>query len=111
MANGLVNASGMGEEILGDLTPLLLDKISPLVTVFKVVGIALLIYIIFLIIKALFRWRTMSKIGKISKNVEQINEKLDLLIKKYKPEEHKEEKKKKEEQEEKKKEKEKKPKK
>jgi len=79
MANGmdLLNMS----ELSGEISEKVISSISPLVTIFKVVGIAVLVYVIFLIIKALFRWRTMSKIGKISKNVEQINRKLDILIK------------------------------
>ena len=79
MANGvgLINMSELSSEV----TKQVVSSISPLVTIFKVVGIAVLVYVIFLILKILFRWRTMSKIGKISRNVEQINEKLDILIK------------------------------
>lgn len=79
MANGvdLVNMT----QLSNDVSERLLTSISPLVTIFKAVGIALLIYVIFLLLKALFRWRTMSKIGKISKNVQQINDKLDVFIK------------------------------
>lgn len=58
----------------------LVDSVSPLVSIFKVVGIALLVYVIFLIIQALFKWRAASKIVKISKNVERIDGKLDILI-------------------------------
>lgn len=58
----------------------LLPSISPLITIFKVVAIVLLFYIIFLILRALFRWKTSLDIGKIAKNVEQINGKLDILI-------------------------------
>lgn len=73
----ILNMSELGREI----SEKLFSSISPLVTIFEVVGIALLVYIIFLVIKALFRWRAVSKIGKIAKSVEQINEKLDVLIK------------------------------
>lgn len=76
----LVNASGIGEGVAEDLLPPILDKISPLVTIFKAVGIALLVYIIFLILKAFFGWRTASKIRKIARSVEQINRKLDVLV-------------------------------
>ncbi len=76
MADELLNITGTADT----LNQALMDSISPLVTVFKFVGIALLVYIIFLILKALFRWKTMSKIAKMAKNVEQINEKMDVLI-------------------------------
>lgn len=78
MANGIINMS----ELSSGIAEKLVASVSPLVTIFKVVGAAVLVYIIFLIIKALFRWRTMSKVGKISKNVVQINDKLDVLIRK-----------------------------
>ena len=58
------------------------SSLGPLITIFKAVGIALLIYLIFLILKALFRWRTMSKVSKISKHVSEINDKLDIIVKK-----------------------------
>lgn len=82
MAEQILNMS----EIIEGLTPMLSDKLSPLVTIFKAVGIALLIYIIFLILKALFSWRASHRLKVIARNVEEINEKLDVLIKK-KPEE------------------------
>lgn len=78
----VVNTSEIGEGIVGELLPPILDKISPLITIFKAVGIAVFVYIIFLIIKAFLGWRTASKIRKIDKNVAEINKKLDLLVKK-----------------------------
>jgi len=85
MVNGvdLTNVS----ELSAEASEYLLDKISPLITIFEIVGIAILVYILFLIIRALFRWKTMSKVRNISKNVSQINKKLDIIIKKLsKPE-------------------------
>jgi len=82
MAEPMLNMS----EIIEGLSPMLSDKLSPLITIFKAVGIVLLVYIIFLILKALFSWRASHRLKIIAKNVEEINEKLDILIKK-KPEE------------------------
>lgn len=76
MANGLINMT----ELVEGLSPALLDKFSPLITIFKAVGILLFVYIIFLILKALFTWKSAYRLKKISKNVEQINEKLDILV-------------------------------
>lgn len=69
-------------EIAGSLNKSLLDAISPLVTIFKIVGIALLVYIIFLILRAFFKWKSAVNISKISKDVEEINKKMSLLIEK-----------------------------
>ncbi len=79
-----INTTELGDEVINKVMPLVLDKLSPLITLFKVVGIAILVYILFLIIKTLFKLRTSFKISKIAKNVEQINKKLDILIKNQK---------------------------
>ncbi len=76
--NSIVNMT----ELTQQLSAYILDKMSPLVTIFKVVGVLILIYVIFLIIRGIFRWKTAYDIGRISRNVEEINEKLDALIKK-----------------------------
>tara|TARA_Y100000310_G_scaffold338341_1_gene427707 strand:+ start:1045 stop:1338 length:294 start_codon:yes stop_codon:yes gene_type:complete len=81
-AGDIVNSTEITSGLWQSLEPLLLDKLSPLITIFKAVGIAILIYVVFLIIRALFRWKMVSKIKKISKDVSEINQKLDLLIKK-----------------------------
>ena len=80
----MVNAGALGNassEIWQALGVVFADKLSPLIIIFKAVGIAILVYIIFLIIRALFRWKSTLDIGKIAKNVEEINEKLDILTK------------------------------
>jgi len=70
------------EDLIEPLREAVFQSLEPLVTIFQIVGIALLFYIIFLIVKALFRWKTMSKIVKMAKNVNQINNKMDVLIEK-----------------------------
>jgi len=77
----LLNMTAIGEVV----TDRLVSSMSPLITIFKAVGIILLIYLIFMLIRALFRWRTSFRIGKIAKNVQQINNKLDILVKRTKP--------------------------
>ncbi len=67
-------------DLLEILEPLIAKQLGPLMTIFKAVGIAVLVYVIFLIIRAIFRWRSTSKIVKISKDVSEINQKLDILI-------------------------------
>lgn len=74
----LSNTTALGNDIAQGL----LDKFAPLVTIFKAIGIALLVYIIFLIIRALFKWKTSLDIGRIAGDVEEINKKMDVLIEK-----------------------------
>lgn len=65
-----------------ELLPGILDKLSPLITIFKALGIVLIVYFIFLILKALFSWKSASRVRRIAKNLEEINEKMDILISK-----------------------------
>ena len=74
--NLTLNAS----EFFESLTPAFIEKISPLITILKAVGIVLLVYILFLIARAVLNLRMNMKISNISKNVEEINKKLDSII-------------------------------
>ena len=78
MADEILNMT----QVTDSLNRTLLSSIEPLVAIFQIVGIALLVYIIFLIIKAMFRWKTMSRIVKMSKSVDSLNKKMDILIEK-----------------------------
>ncbi len=77
-----INASEIGNAILGALPPQILDSVPFLITLLKIVGIAILAYILFLIISVLFRIKESFRMKKILKNVEEINRKLDLIVKK-----------------------------
>ena len=78
MTEELINAS----EVIGGLQSMVSTQISPLITVFKAIGIAILVYILFLVIKGIFSWRAATKLSKISDNVGEINKKLDLIAEK-----------------------------
>ena len=67
--------------------------ISGLVTIGKAVGIAVLVYIIFLIIRSITQILYSRRFGKLTKNVEEINHKMDILISKSGREEAKKKKK------------------
>lgn len=75
---GSVNTTEVGKEAAGALYPVF----SPFVKVLEVIGIVVIVYIIFLIIKAIVQWRHSLRIKSIDKNVEEINNKLDVLIEK-----------------------------
>jgi len=51
----------------------------------KIAGILIIIYVIFIIIKALLSLGKAHRIKKISNNVEEISKKLDILIRNLKP--------------------------
>jgi hypothetical protein len=79
-----INAATTGQEVLNEVfnqtINSVLDKFSPVINLFKVVGVVLLIYILILILKAIINLGTAIRIKKIASNVESINAKLDVLI-------------------------------
>lgn len=76
-------AGGMSvKDIIGALPPELLSKIDFLITIAKAIGIILVIYIILLIIRWISDMLRNRRIKKIYNKVNEIDEKLDLLLKK-----------------------------
>lgn len=53
-----------------------------LIKIFQFTGIAIIIYLIFLIVKGIFQYRYTRRISAIAKNVEEINKKMDLFLEK-----------------------------
>lgn len=87
----VINISGvtkslnpLDSDFLANLPPELMSKITGLITILKVTGIAIIIYIIILIIKWFFNIRRNIRINKIYKKIEIIDKKLDLLLEKKK---------------------------
>lgn len=64
------------------LPPEILDSVGFFLGIGKAIGIAVLVYIIFNIIQSIFQMGQTRSIKKMSKNVEEINNKLNELIKK-----------------------------
>jgi|WetSurMetagenome_2_1015567.scaffolds.fasta_scaffold431554_1 hypothetical protein len=80
-----VNASNLGKEILSSLPPEITNQIGLLINIFAAVSIVFLVYIIFLIIKTFVKWKESSRIKKILINIEEINAKMDLLVRRKVP--------------------------
>lgn len=55
--------------------------LSTMLTLAKTIGVVFLIYLVFLIIKSIVNIRQALRMKLIAKNVEEINKKLDLLVK------------------------------
>ena len=77
MAGEVINST----EILKGIYPIILDKLGPIVTIFKAVSVVFIVYIIYLMIKGILNWRDRNRIKKIEKKVNEIGEKLDKLLK------------------------------
>ena len=74
----VINAS----DIIGVLPAEMLSRLDLLVTIFQAIGIATLIYLMFLIINIVLNIRSKLKIRKILSIVEATDKKIDLLLKK-----------------------------
>ncbi len=93
----LFNASDISKLLWSALPPELSGGLFLLITIGKVIGILVIIYLAFLIIQSLIRIRSAQRVKSIEHNVEEINKNIKLIIEKLegkKKEEKKEEKKK-----------------
>jgi hypothetical protein len=63
--------------------------VTTIVTLGKAIGIAVLVYIIFLIIRSITQILYTRRFAKMTKNVEEINQKMDILISKLNPQKKK----------------------
>ena len=70
--------------LVDQLFPLIMDKLEPIMIVIQAVGVALIVYIIYLIFKAVGNYKHRKRIKKIEKRVNDIDSKLDLLLEKHK---------------------------
>jgi len=74
----LINGTGV------NVTAGLSQVFSPVMGIVKAVGIVLIIYLVFLIVKSITSIKTSLRVKSIAKNVSEINLKLDKLIKEKK---------------------------
>jgi hypothetical protein len=68
-------------EISSILWPVVSDAISPLITLFKIVGVVVLVYLIYVIIKGILNWKRNKRIDITYEKVLEIDRKLDELLK------------------------------
>ena len=78
----IINSSDIGSQILPSVFQELSKSFEPLMGILSAIGIAFVVYLVVLIIKGIMSIRTGMKITKIAQNVEQINEKMNSLVKK-----------------------------
>ncbi|MBT7102021.1 hypothetical protein HN935_00750 [archaeon] len=73
-----MNTSGLVDQVI----PVLMDKLGPFITIFKAVGIVLLVYIIYLLYRGVTRIQDRRRLKRIEKKVLDIDRKLNKLLKK-----------------------------
>ena len=65
------------------LTPALSSVFGPLIPYIQAIGIAVIVYVIFLIIKSFISIRAALRDKKMAKDISEINEKLGLLLERF----------------------------
>ena len=69
-------------EISGEIIGAIIKNLPPAVVQgAKVLGIVVIIYIIFLIIRTIVQIRSGRRIRRMAKDIEEINKKIDILLK------------------------------
>jgi hypothetical protein len=76
-----VNMSDLAKGLVSSLPPAIMDKLGLLITILEVIGALFIIYLVFLIIKSVSAVWVNHRIKEIARNVEEINRKLDSVIK------------------------------
>jgi hypothetical protein len=69
-------------EIIESISSIVLDRISPFMGIFKAVSIVFIVYVGYMIIRWFFRWKDRRRLKRVEKKVDEINGKLDRLLKK-----------------------------
>ena len=80
----IVNSSGIEQNIINILPSSVTDSMPFFIALIKAVGVVFLVYLLFQIISIFLNWRKGHRIKQIVQNLEEINHKLDILIKKGK---------------------------
>lgn len=75
-----LNASTFGEIIWSSMPPQFLENLSFLFTVAKAASILFVVYLVFLIVKAVIQARQALRIKAIEKYLAEISKKLDQLV-------------------------------
>jgi hypothetical protein len=68
-------------ELISVLPPGVAERVGGLITVLKAVGIAFIIYVIYVVIMAVVGFRRSKKLKVIDKKIDSIDKKLDKLLK------------------------------
>ncbi|MFH1521824.1 MAG: hypothetical protein ABIF18_02595 [archaeon] len=71
-------------ELFSMLPPSVIERIEGLTVIFKAVGIAVIVYIVYVLIMGFVNYRKMKKIVNIEKKLVSMDKKLDRLLKKKK---------------------------
>ena len=76
----VINQSEILKGIWASMPPQFSSGIGFLITISKAIGIIFIIYLIFLVIQSIVRIREALRMKSMAKNIEEINQKLTILV-------------------------------
>ncbi len=80
VANVSVNGSDLVSSAFDQILPVILEKLDPLMGLFKAVGVAFIVYVIYLVVKWFFRIRDRQRLKRVEAKVNEIDSKLDKFL-------------------------------
>ena len=82
-------------QIFEQVSPAIMEKFAPLITILKAVGIVFVVYLVYMLVNGILRLRDRSRLKRIEKKVDVILSKLNVRVDKKESESKKKAKKKK----------------
>lgn len=67
-------------EFISMLPPNIVEKIGGFIIILKAVGIALIVYVIYIIVMGFFSYRRMKRMKHIEKKINSMDRKLNILL-------------------------------
>ena len=77
----VINVSEAVENLVEQATPILMEKAGFLINIFKAIGIVILIYIVYMIIAGILKWKDRRRLKRIEEKVNEVEAKLAKLDK------------------------------
>ena len=69
------------DELIDSIIPAVMERLNPFMAIFKVAGIALLAYVLYLFIRVFFNWRFKKRVKRMEKKMDRIDKKLNSVLK------------------------------
>ena len=74
------NSSVVLGDLLDQIFPAILERFGFLITILKVTGVVFIVYVIYIIVKGVLKFKDRKRLKIIEKKVLEIDKKLDKLI-------------------------------
>lgn len=73
--------ANISNEMVNALSPLLAEKLSFILSLLRAIGIAFIIYIIYLLVRGIFRWKDRKRLIRVEEKLNDLDKKIDKILK------------------------------